>query len=225
MHLATLFSGGKDSTYAALLAKRAGHEIAYLVTVRSDNLDSWMWHTAAIGLTELQARAAGIPLIVVKTAGKKENELDELKTALKNLNIDGVVAGAVASKYQKDRIQKICDELGLELLAPLWGKEPKQLLQEMLAEKFEIIFTAVAAEGFDKSWLGRRLDEKAIDDLIALNKKFGIHISGEGGEYETAVLACPLFKQRIRVKTEPLWHNNSGILKVVAVTVEKLYLR
>jgi len=215
MRLAALFSGGKDSTYAALLAKRAGHEIAYLVTVRSANPDSWMWHTAAIELTELQAKAASIPLIVVKTAGKRENELDELKAVLAKLGVEGVVAGAVASKYQRDRIQKICDALKLKLVAPLWGKNAEQLLQEMLNEKFEIIFTAVAAAGLDESWLGRKLDKKGIGELVEINKKYGIHVSGEGGEYETAVLACPLFKGKIEIKTEPLWQGNSGVLKII----------
>ena len=215
MRLAALFSGGKDSTYAALLAHRAGHEIAYLVTIRSVNPDSWMWHTAAIELTELQAKATGIPLIVVKTAGKRERELDELKTALAKLDVEGVVAGAVASKYQNDRIQKICDELKLKLIAPLWGKEPKELLRQMVAEGFEIIFTAVAAAGLDERWLGRELDQKGISELIEINKKYGIHVSGEGGEYETAVLACPLFRDKISIETEKNWNYSTNSGKII----------
>jgi diphthine-ammonia ligase len=215
MRLAALFSGGKDSTYAALLAKHEGHEISYLVTVRSANPDSWMWHTAAIELTELQAKVAGIPLIVVKTKGDKENEFAELLTALAKLEIDGIVCGAIASNYQRKRVEAICEELDIELFAPLWGKEPKELLNAMLADGFEIIFTAVAAEGFDKNWLGKRLDAKAIDELERLNKKYGVHISGEGGEYESAVLACPLFKGKIKIKAEPLWQGNSGVLKII----------
>ena len=219
MRLAILFSGGKDSTYAALLAKRAGHELSYFVTVESANPDSFMWHTAAIELTRLQAKAASIPLVVVKTSGEKENEMKELKTALAKLDVDGVIVGAVASNYQRDRVQKLCDELGLELVAPLWGKEPEKMLREMLAEKFEIIFTAVATAGLDKSWLGTKLDEHAIDELVALNKKYGIHISGEGGEYETAVLACPLFSKKISVTGTPDWKSDSGKFKIVKASI------
>ncbi len=215
MRLAALFSGGKDSAYAALLAEREGHEIAYLVTVKSDNTESWMWHTAAIELTELQAKAAGIPLIVVKTKGDKENEFAELLTTLAGLEIDGIVCGAIASNYQKKRIETICEEIDIELFAPLWGKEPKELLNAMLADDFEIIFTAVAAEGFDKSWLGRKMDKKTIDELERLNRKYGVHISGEGGEYETAVLACPLFKGKIKTVTGSSWSGDSGILKII----------
>jgi ABC transporter with metal-binding/Fe-S-binding domain ATP-binding protein len=222
MRLAALFSGGKDSVYATVLAREAGHKIRYLVTVLSREPTSWMWHTANASLTELQARAAGIPLIAVRTAGKKEREFDELKIALHGLEIDGLVCGAIASRYQRSHILSICKELGLELLTPLWGQNPEKLLKRMLAEGFETAITAVAAEGFDKSWLGRRLDENAIADLISLNKKYSIHVSGEGGEYETAVLDCPLFEQRLKiVGKEITWDTKTGsgslALKVMLV--------
>ncbi|MEM7820975.1 MAG: diphthine--ammonia ligase [Candidatus Aenigmatarchaeota archaeon] len=211
MRLAALFSGGKDSTYATLLANRAGHDIKYLVTVHSINPDSWMWHTAAIEITKMQARAAGIPLVIVKTSGEKENELEELRASLKELDIEGVVAGAVASEYQKKRIEKVCKELGLKVLTPLWGLNPVSILNKMLDENFEIIFSAVSAAGLDRSWLGKRIERKTIDELVKLNKKYGIHISGEGGEYETLVLSCPLFSINLP-KHRTIWDEktNSG---------------
>lgn len=219
MRLAVLFSGGKDSTYAALLAKRAGHELSYLVTVESADQDSFMWHTAAIDLTSFQERASGIPQILVKTAGRKDSEIDELKIVLGDLGIEGVVVGVVASEYQRSRVEKVCKELKLKMFAPLWGKEPEKLLREMITEGFEIIFTSVSADGLGKEWLGRKLDHKAVDELVELNKERGINVSGEGGEYETAVLACPLFKKRIEVKSVVEWKGDCGRLKIVKASL------
>jgi uncharacterized protein (TIGR00290 family) len=75
----------------------------------------------------------------------------------------------------------------------------KNYLKELLVTGFEVIITAVAAEGLDQSWLGRRLDEKAIADLEKLSDKHGVHMGGEGGEYESFVLDGPIFRKRIRI--------------------------
>jgi predicted ATP pyrophosphatase (TIGR00289 family) len=213
MKVAVLFSGGKDSTYAAYLSKK--HEIKYLATIHSKNPDSFMYHTPNIGLTVIQAAEMGLQLISKESEGEKEKEVHDLKILLDGLGIEGVVCGAVESKYQRSRIEKVCKELKLKLIAPLWKKDPEKLLRAMIKNKFEIIITAVAADGFDESWLGRRIDERCIEDLKKLNKEKGIHISGEGGEFETIVLYCPMFKKRIQiVESEKMWKENYGVLEI-----------
>jgi len=212
MRLAALVSGGKDSIYAAYLAKKSGHELAYVVSLLSDNPDSYMWHVPNARLTKLQAELMGIPIIQQRTAGEKEKELSDLKTVLANLGskIDGIVTGAVASKYQMSRIEKIATDLGLACVAPLWQREPTELLQDMLRDGFEIIITAVAAGGLDGSWLGRKLDSTAVSELISLSKKHRFSPIGEGGEFETFVLDCPLFNKRIKIfEAEKIWSEKS----------------
>lgn len=214
MKLAALFSGGKDSTYATLLAEREGHEIYRLVTIISPNNESMMWHTANIGLTVLQSACMEKELISVRSTGKG-HEMDELKEILAGLEIEGVVCGGIESNYQKKNIENICKELKLKLIAPLWHKDPEKLLREMLKEKFEIIITAVAADGLNEKWLGRKIDEKCINDLVELNKKKKVHISGEGGEFESLVLNCPLFKRKLEIiSSEKHWNKDSGILEI-----------
>lgn len=218
MKVAVLFSGGKDSTFALLKAKQEGHEIKYLATINCANPESFMYHTPNIGLTVLQAQLVEIPLVSKQCTGEKEHEVHDLKILLQGLDIEGVVSGAVASEYQKQRIQKICEELGLKSITPLWGQKPEKLLAEMIDNDFEIIITAVAAEGFSEAWLGRRIDKKCIADLKRLNKKHGIHVSGEGGEYETLVLDCLLFKRRLEItQSEKTWsaesHSGSIVIK------------
>jgi diphthine-ammonia ligase len=203
MKLALLFSGGKDSVYAGYLAKKAGHDLDCLISIFSENKDSYMFHTPSISKVKKQAEFMNIPLIVQKTKGKKETELKDLEKAIKKVkkkfNIEGVITGAIQSVYQASRIQKICDKLDLECFNPLWQKNEEEYLDELLREGFEVIIVGVFAYPFDKSWLGRKIDSNFIKEVKILNKKYKMHIAGEGGEFESFVLNCPLFKKRLEV--------------------------
>ena len=218
MRLAALFSGGKDSTYALFLALKT-HEIKYLVTIFPESKESWMFHHPCVELTSLQAEAMGIEQIIQKTRGEKEKELEDLKKALERIKdeIDGVVSGAIQSEYQKTRIDRVCKELKLKSLAPLWHRDAEQLLKEEIEEGFEIIMTGVFTEGLDESWLGRKIDLKVVEELKELKKKYGINLAGEGGEFETLVLDCPLFEKKIEIlEAEKNWdgETNGGYLIV-----------
>jgi diphthine-ammonia ligase len=219
MKLASLFSGGKDSTYAIYLASKT-HAIEYLVTIKSQNTESYMFHTANINLTETQAELMGIPVIYKESKGIKEEELKDIESILRELKkkgIEGITTGAVASNYQKTRIEKICKDLGLECISPFWGRNPEEVLREMVSAGFEIVIVAVAAGGLDESWLGRIIDRNCIDELIELNQKLRVHVMGEGGEYETMVLDCPLFRKKIAIEeSEKIWHpeTRSGGLEI-----------
>jgi ABC transporter with metal-binding/Fe-S-binding domain ATP-binding protein len=214
-----LFSGGKDSTYALYETLKTGHEVSSLLTMLPRRQDSWMFHHPCVELTPLQAEALGLPLTQAKTEGVKELEINDLKKALKNLRdrlrVEAVVSGAIASQYQRSRIDRVCEELGLKSLTPLWHRDPETLLKEMLKAGFEIVFTAVAAQGFTAEWLGRRLDVEVVEDLKRLNRRYGVNLSLEGGEGETLVLDCPLFHKRIHLtRVEKVWHLDSGYLIV-----------
>ncbi len=203
MKLGVLFSGGKDSTMAAYLAKKEGHDIACLITIHSENPDSYMFHTASIRKTEKQAEVMGIPLMVATTKGIKEEELNDLenaiKDAVKKYKINGVVTGALHSQYQASRIQKICDNLGISCINPLWHKDEFKYLKEIINSKFKVIIIGVSAYPLNASWLGRVVDEKFVEDVTKLNEKYKIHAAGEGGEFESFVLECPLFKRPLKV--------------------------
>lgn len=203
MKTAVLFSGGKDSTYAVYLVKQQGHEIACLVSIISENSDSFMFHTPNIMLVKKQAEIMGVPLITKTTKGIKEEELKDLELAIieakEKYNIEAVVTGAMYSEYQANRIQEICDRFKLKCINPLWHMDEIEYLEELIKNNFKVIVTAVAAEGLDKSWLGREIDEKFIEDIKVLYEKYKIHVAGEGGEFETFVLNCPLFKRELKV--------------------------
>jgi len=215
LKVAALFSGGKDSCYAARLAEEEGHDLDYLVSMYSENPDSYMFHTINIGVTELQAYSWGKEHVETKTRGVKEKELDDLEKCLQGLDVEGVVTGAIASSYQKERVDRICGELGLEHLSPLWGRERKGLLNEMLRSGMTIVFSAVAAHGLDQRWLGAKLDRQAVNRLVELSERFGVDPCGEGGEYESLVLDAPWFRYRIVIqKADRSWDGVSGRYRV-----------
>ena len=203
MKLGVLFSGGKDSTFATLLAKKEGYEISCLISIASANKESYMFHTPSIEKTKKQAGIMNIPIIFQKTEGEKEIELKDLEEAIKKAkekyNILGILTGAVESVYQASRIQKICNELNLECFNPLWQKNQFELLEDLLKNKFSVILTGVFAYPLDEKWLGRKIDKEFIDEIKILNRKYKINPAGEGGEFETFVLDCPLFKRKLEV--------------------------
>jgi len=202
--LGALVSGGKDSLYAMHVMREHYYDISCIMTIKSRNKESYMFHTPAIDIVNLQAKALGLPMIAQTTKGKKEEELKDLEKALKKAkkkhSIEGVVTGALYSTYQRERIEKICDKLGLKIFSPLWHINQESEMHEILDAGFNFIFTAIAADGLDKTWLGRTITRKDISRLADLNKKIGLNIAGEGGEFESLVIDMPGFKQKIKIK-------------------------
>jgi diphthine-ammonia ligase len=205
MKLALLLSGGKDSVYSGYIAKKAGNELACAITMISKNKDSFMFHTPSIEKTKKQAEVMGIPFVAHETSGIKEEELEDLEDALilakKDYHITGIVTGAIKSVYQASRIQKIADKLNLKCFNPLWKSSEIEYLQELIDNDFKVIIVGVFAYPLDKSWLGREIDSEFIKEVKDLEDKYDIHPAGEGGEFETFVLNCPLFKHELKVKS------------------------
>lgn len=220
MKVAALFSGGKDSNYALFCAQHFGWEVSHLVTVFSTTEESYMYHVPAIELTRLAASSTGIPLVEVITPPEPEVELIPLKNKLMELGVEGIVSGAVASEYQRRRLDQICDEIGIKSFAPLWHKSPPEMLGELVEFGFEIMIAGCFAEGLNEKWLGRVLDKKALEELGSLNKKYGIHVGGEGGEYESVVLYGPHMSKRIRLEYEKYWKVHSGKIMVKKAWLE-----
>jgi predicted ATP pyrophosphatase (TIGR00289 family) len=191
----------------------------------SDNPESYMFHVPNIHITELSSEAMGIPLIKAKTHGVKEKELDDLKSVLKDLKdkgVEAIFAGALASKYQKSRIDQLCIDVGLISKAPLWHVDPREYMEEIINLGFEVIIISVSAEGLDESWLGRRIDSKLLDEIIKLHNKYGMHMAFEGGEAETLVLDCPIFKKHIKIlESSNVWDRDNGYFLISKAELEK----
>tara|TARA_Y100000034_G_scaffold127479_1_gene180311 strand:+ start:680 stop:1336 length:657 start_codon:yes stop_codon:yes gene_type:complete len=199
MRAAVLFSGGKDSTFA-LFKEIKNHEIKCLISLFPERSDSYMFHYPNIELVKHQAKELNLPLITQKTKGEKEEELKDLEIAIKKAieeyKIEALISGALASNYQKSRIEKLCGKLNIKSIAPLWHINPEDYLNQLIKNKFEVIITGIAADGLNETFLGRKIDNKLIQNF----KKLNIHLGAEGGEYETFVLNCPLFNKKLEIK-------------------------
>ena len=215
LRVAALVTGGKDSALALHRSVGQGFEVNSLVTMMPQRDDSWMFHYPNIHMADLFAKAVGIPLVKAETSGIREKELTDLKQVLARLSVDAVISGCISSQYQKENIDKICKDLKLQHVTPLWHENPLELLNEMVELKMETIIVGVYAHGFTSEWLGRKLGEAAMNELIDLNQRFQVSLMGEGGEYETLVLDATFFKKQIElIETEKIWQGQSGYLLV-----------
>jgi ABC transporter with metal-binding/Fe-S-binding domain ATP-binding protein len=222
MRVAVLATGGKDSTLALCKVLERGYDVECLVCMFPLRENSWMFHYPNIRLVDLFAEAVGIPVVKAETSGVKDVEVEDLKRVVRRLNVEGLVSGVIASNYQKGKLEEICRELGLKCISPLWQHNPIKLLREMLNLKFEAVITGVYAYGFDEKWLGRTIDEEAVEALVEMNRRFGVSPVGEGGEYETLVLDAPIFRRRIKiVEAERVCKGQAGYLHVKKAILEE----
>ena len=219
MKSAVLFSGGKDSAMALNYAINKGDDVKYLLSIKSKNDESYMFHVPNIHLTDLISQAVDIPLMEVETLGIKEEELEDLRKGfvqLKELGIEAIYTGALFSTYQKSRIERLADEIGIKAISPYWHKDPKEYMELVIETGFKVIISGVFAEGLDEKWLGRLIDKQALDELEKISEKTYLHLAFEGGEAETLVIDGPIFKRRIEiVKAETNWHLDSGTYNIL----------
>jgi asparagine synthase (glutamine-hydrolysing) len=192
--LVAMTSGGKDSNAALYRMMKRNNSVECLLTIVSENMDSYMFDTELEGV-EKQSEDLGVPLYRVFTEGEKEEELKDLEEGFRKArrlhDVEGVVAGALASTYQRDRVEEIAEKAGLKVFAPLWRQDPERYMRWLVREGFEVEIVDVAARGLDDSWVGKVLDEDSVEKLIELSKEYGFHAAGEGGEYETMVRDIP----------------------------------
>src|SRR5512136_2509638 len=175
MSWAALTSGGKDSILSIQKALDSGKDVEYLVTARPKNRDSYMFHSANLDAVEVIAKVAGMKYVEISTQGNKEEELVDLEAGLAGLNVEGVIAGAVASVYQAERVRAITDRLGLSLFTPLCHMDTELLVLEV-AERMDARIVVTAAEGLDAGFLGARFDEGLIRKLKQVATTYRINI-------------------------------------------------
>ena len=221
MKLAALFSGGKDSTYAIFLAKKLGHTVDVLLTLYPHSDESHLLHHPNINFTSLQSESMKIPQIteqLTSTESKNESEvLDKLiGYAKENYSIEGIVHGGIISEYQKDSFSSSCKKNDLEIISPLWNKDPESYMKELISENFEYIISTVSSEGLDDSWLGRTVTEYDLLELKKLQKKFDFNLNFEGGEAETFVTNCPLFEKPLLIQNSTTeWDGYRGRFEIL----------
>ena len=154
--------------------------------------------------------------------GTEQLKLDELiKTAKKTFDFEGIVHGGISSLYQKNKFEELCQNNNLKLISPIWQKNASAYMKELLNNGFEFIISSVSSDGLDKSWLGKEIDLIELQKLENLSKKFQFNLNFEGGEAETFVTNCPLFKNRIKItNSSKIWDGIRGRFEIVESKLE-----
>lgn len=228
MRLGALYSGGKDSTFAIYRALEMKHQVACLITMHPAADDSMLFHYPNSRLAAYLSEAMGIPLVEFTVKGNtKKDEIKALEDAValakSGYGVQGIVYGGIASSYQKQAIEEICDRVGVAAIAPLWNVEPAKYMDDLIKHDFKIVIVGVSAMGLGRDWLGKLLDSEALAKLTALSKKYGVNLTFEGGEAETLVIDCPLFRKKLRINSaDTHWDGQRGMFEIRDVSlVEK----
>lgn len=236
--MAVLASGGKDSSYASWWALLQGWEVVSLVTVGVTGTDSMMFQIPNTAVAGLQSASMGVPWLPVISNGKEESEVADLERAISGLSrtneafeemwpeffiapehleihsgeldIDGLVVGALRSDYQKTRIELMCERIGIRSFCPLWHKDERDHMSSLLSHGFKVVFTSVSCEGMDRRWLGLELDEESLESLRVLANEYRFNLDGEGGEFETIVTDAPHFSKAIAINGKSTWRGSGG---------------
>jgi len=226
MKLASLFSGGKDSTYSIYKAKQDDHQIKCLVTLFPKSPDSQLLHFPNVELTKFQSETMKIPQITTElNSNEVVEEINALKTLLEkakqDFQIDGIVHGGISSEFQKKRFENICKENNLNMLTPLWKTNPKEYMNDLINSGFKFILTSVSSDGLDETWLGKIITVHDISQLNKLSDKYGFNLNFEGGEAETFVVDCPLYSYPIIInKSKTTWDGYRGMFEIEAASLD-----
>lgn len=192
-------SGGKDSTFALFKAIQMGHEVAYLANTIAYDSGRVRFHGVKKEIIQQQARALEIPLLQKETTPEnyREEYIENIKNVIKKEDIEGLCLGDIFLEDCYTWAKEICDELGIELIEPLWKKSSEEVMEDFIDSGFEAIVVSTQSDLLDESWVGRKLDQSFLDDIKKLKN---VDICGENGEYHSLVLDGPIFKKRLEIK-------------------------
>ena len=174
--------------------------------------DSWMFQIPGTALVEQQAKLCNCEWVPIITQGIQEDEVTDLEKVLQNLDIDGIVSGAIRSDYQKTRLERMCERLGIKSFTPLWHQSSESHMDGLIENGFKVMITAVSSDGLNQDWLGHVITEESLKKLKSSAMKYRFNVDGEGGEYETLVIAGPHMNGTLEVSYETHWDGVRGHL-------------
>lgn len=190
------WSGGKDSCLALYNSLRRGYDVKYLVNFISREYKRCCFHGIASDLIKLQASSIGIPLKQHEVTADMAEYENEFKTAVKGIEgAEAMVFGDIYLDEHKVWVERVCSEIGIRAVEPLWNRKTTELLDEFIGLGFRTVVVSCQAEKLGKEFLGREVDRKFIREMEERN----ICPCGENGEFHTLVIDGPIFKRPIEI--------------------------
>ena len=215
LNVAALISGGKDGLYAAYLAERAGHQIVCTLTVEPESEESHLLHEPGTRVAALQSMSMGIAHLRATVDNMSESDtLLELFERASEFGAHGICHGGIVSKFQRDTFATIATKAKMEVLAPLWGMDQKNHMNNLLRDGFKFAVVSVGSAGLGPEWLGKTITTENISHMLELADRYSFNPAFEGGEAETLVLDCPMFSQRIEIDGRAKWDGYRGRFEI-----------
>jgi len=202
MRVVASWSGGKDSCLACYKAVTQGYEVTHLVNFISRRFRRVSFHGTRGHIISRQAQAIGIPLVqytVPEEMGLYEQRFKQAVSALKRKGVGGMVFGDIYLQEHRDWIERVCGELEITPVLPLWGTPPERVLSEFIDLGFEALVVSAKATIFTEEWLGRSVDHSFLSELKVLCQQQDVDVCGEHGEYHTVAVDGPLFQKRMQL--------------------------
>ncbi len=206
------WSGGKDGCLACYEAIQQGYDISRLVNFIAGEHNRVRFHGTDTGLIQLQSQATGIPLLQKETTWQGyEAEFKEAVRSLVPEGIEGMVFGDIYLQEHLDWVERVCAEIGIEAVEPLWGRPTSDVISSFIDHGFQAVIISAKADLIAEEWLGRRVDR----EFIAYLNDNGIDPCGEKGEYHTLVVDGPIFKRRIEIEeSRVIRHESHWLLDI-----------
>jgi len=198
---------------AAYLALGQGYKISHLVNFISQEFKRVSFHGTEARLIQLQSQAIGIPLLQKLTTWESyEQEFKEAVQSLLPKGIKGMVFGDIYLDEHREWVERVCGELGITAIEPLWNKDTEEVFSGFVDAGFEAIIVSASDELIDEGWVGQRLGRKFLSYLKTRN----VDLCGENGEYHTLVVNGPLFKRKIEIiESKTINRDNRWLLDTV----------
>lgn len=206
-----------------------GHDAVHLI---AEAMQLPLYRTTITGQANNQSSSYGPRLASTSSQTlDAADETEDLYTLLRMVKeaqpeVNAVSVGAILSNYQRVRVEHVALRLDIQLLplSFLWQRNQAELLDEMCHAGIDSVLIKVAGAGLEEIDLGKNLATMR-PKLHKLHALYGAHICGEGGEYETLTLDCPIFKKRIVLdRTTTVVHSDSSFASVFYLRIDEAHL-
>ena len=199
-----MYSGGKDSTYAIEYCQNKGWNIRYLISIKPNRKDCYLYHFATVEITKELSKILGykqfyLPCTVANPKKEAEIVKNLVQEQQKTERIDALVLGGVGlQETQLRSLQNALFPLKVEVFASHAGEDHELIFRDMISKDYKIIITQIATDG-GKKWLGKEVNKANFEDFKKDSQKYGFHIGLEGGYMDSLVTDAPIFNKKLEI--------------------------